>query len=237
MFERKAIESAACSWNDASEINGQLEELKALKVNEIRVEGHLAKSKLAWKIATLSQACLRRLVELAEATAFTWNQGYYISALTLARSVIETGAILCDIDENVKKHLDKEDLKGLDDFVMNRTFSTKLEDWLNKGKVYKATNILTIIQKKDRQLPGLLDVYNGLSEYAHPNHVGLSQHYGDLDRTNGTVSYKEHSFLKAKFHSILCALTFIGFGYHAYKRLEESIKKVAELQHRINPVK
>lgn len=237
MFKREFINVSDDDWAEIEEINSLLCNLKDLKVDKIAVEGALAKSKIAWKIAILSQAYIYRLYELGESCAVAWNNKHYIASLTLARGIIETGVVLCDLDEKVKQGLENEDLNFLDKNVTDKTFSTRIEKLLGDGERFKATNIMTFIGKKEHEIPGLKSVYDHLSECAHPNQFGHFQHYGDLDHSNGTVMFSNGKFLEAKFHTLLCAFYFIGFGYYAYKRLQESIEKVAELQHKVNPVK
>lgn len=236
MFERSSIEKTKTEWKDVQEINSWITELGSFRVTEIAVEGSLLKSKLAWKISTLSQAYIYRLHELAMACAEAWNNKRYIASLTLARSIIETGVLLCEFDSNVKEGLESRNLDFLDDDVMKKTFSTRIDELMGEGEIYKATNILTHLQKKEREIPGLMSVYAHLSECAHPNQFGHFQHYGDLDHADGTVRYSDGKFLDAKFHSIVCAYSFVGLGINAYKRLMENIEKVADLQHELNPV-
>ena len=184
----------------------------------------------------MRQAYIWRLSELAESCAINWNNCHYIASLTLARGLIETGVILCEFDENVQKGVENKDLSFLNKDVMKKTFSTRIEEVLDEEREYLATNILTLIKKKEKELEGLEFVYANLSECAHPNQFGHFQHYGELDRSNGTVAFSNGKFLDAKFHSVLCAFSFIDFGILAINRLEENIEKVADLQHEINPV-
>lgn len=236
MFKREFVETSDKGWEKAEEMNQWLSDLGALKLNEVRVEGSLIKSKVAWKIAVLSQAYLYRLHELGESCAIAWNNQHYIASLTLARSIIETGVVFCDFDENIKRGLEQKNLDFLNDSVMKKTFSTRIEELVGDEENFKATNILTFIKKKESEIPGLEALYHNLSDCAHPNQFGHFQHYGDLDHSNGTVTFTNGKFLKAKFQSIVCAFFLIELGFHAHKRIQENIEKVSELQHQINPV-
>lgn len=236
MFKKETFKNIDVKWEEVEELNKSLEELKAYKQDRIVVKGSLAKSKIAWKIASLRQAYIWRLYELGESCSINWNNGHYIASLTLARGLIETGVMLCEFDENVQKGLENKDLNFLDKDVMKKTFSTRVEELLDEEREYLATNILTFIKKKEKELKGLEFIYANLSECAHPNQFGHYQHYGELDRSNGTVTFSNGKFLDAKFHSVLCAFSFVDFGILAIKRLAENIEKVADLQHEINPV-
>jgi len=236
MFRKEGFENADVRWIEVQKCNESLRKLNAHKQDQIVVEDVLAKSKIAWKIASLRQSYIWRLCELAQSCAINWNNNHYIASLTLARGVIETGVMLCEFDENVQKGLDARDLSFLDKDVMKKMFSTRIEELLGEEKEYLATNILTFIKKKEKELKGLESIYAHLSECAHPNRFGHFHHYGELDHSNGTVTFSNGKFLDTKFHSILCAFSFIDFGLLAIKNLTVNIEKIANLQHEINPV-
>lgn len=236
MFKKERFENIDVKWEEIQECNESLKKLKAYKQDKVVVEDALAKSKIAWKIASLRQSYIWRLCELAESCAINWNNHHYIASLTLARGLIETGVMLCEFNENVQKGIDTRDLSFLDKDVMKKTFSTRVEELLDEEREYLATNILTFIKKKEKELEGLEFIYANLSECVHPNQFGHFQHYGELDRSNGTVTFSNGKFLDAKFHSVLCAFSFVDFGLLAINSLAENIEKVANLQHEINPV-
>ena len=73
-----------------SRVNAALTRLSKRRRTEIRVEGPLARSKLAWKLATLQEAFLYRAVTLARGVALTWNARNFLTSILAARSLIET---------------------------------------------------------------------------------------------------------------------------------------------------
>lgn len=235
MFQKKSFESVDIKWSEVEGLNDSIKKLKSYKLDQILVEGSLSKSKIAWKIATLRQSYIWRLCELAESCAINWNHQHYVASLTLARGLIETGAILCCFDERVQRGLKNKDLSFLNDEVTKKTFSTKMEFYRHEGQEL-ATNILTPIQKMDRKLKGLEFIYKNLSEFTHPNHLGNSFHYGKLDPKSGTVIFSNGTFLDGKFHAILCTFSLIDFGILAIESLAKNIEMVAALQHKIDPV-
>ncbi|GEM_PF-4793456 len=235
MFQKKSFENIDIEWEEVQELNNSIVELEAYKEEKILVEGNLSKSKIAWKIATLRQAYIWRLHELAKSCAINWSNGHYVSSLILARSVIETGLMLCDFDKNIQKGLIRKNFSFLDQEVMKKTFSTRMEEFDFAGKFF-ATSILTMLDKKEKELPGIKHVYDNLSEFAHPNYLGSSMNYADLDVKTGTTTYSNEKYLTGKFLSILCAFSLVDLSINTIDRLANNIGEVANLQHELNPV-
>ncbi|OSI96230.1 hypothetical protein, partial [Bradyrhizobium canariense] len=77
-------------------INREIVELAERRRKTIAVAGHLARSKIAWKIETFAEAVLYRLVALAEGTALSWNAAIPLPAFLCTRAVVETIALLVD---------------------------------------------------------------------------------------------------------------------------------------------
>lgn len=231
------IEDAQHNWEEKKFINRAISDLHSLKIDEMHVDGDLAKSKIAWKIKKLSQSFVHRLCELSDSCYLTWASHHHVSSLILARAIIETCALLWDIEEKIAQHLATADLEDLNKIVMQRTFSTRIKEMVGTSDEYKAINILSLIQKHDKKIPGFLSAYENLSEAAHPNYFGVSQAYGNLNTQDGSVVFGEARFLKAMFSSISCAYAAIAVSCDTLHRLEEDITKVARLQHRMNPVK
>lgn len=232
MFTRKMIEDAGHDWERKSHINEAIHNLRKLKLSEIRVEGPLAKSKIAWKVKKLSQSFIHRLCELSDGCYITWASSHYLSSIILARCIIETSAVMWHFEEKIKTCLDAGDLDKIDKTVMHQTFSTRIEGMLGEENEYKAQNILGIIQKQDKKIKGFLSVYENMSEAVHPNHFGLSQVHGEINYEDGTVTFGEPRFTKAMFSSISCAFMAIAISCDKYIILEDSINKIAQLQHK-----
>lgn len=237
MFDTGSIKISEYDVEEIEFLNEIITDLERFKIEEIQVEGHFEKSKLAWKVAILNQALIRRLCEFSNSCTLTWNSTQYVPSLTLARCIIETAAVLSDLDDSIQKCLGEEDLESIDTIIMNRTFSTRLENIFKGDKRYKAINILTLVQKLDKKLEGVFKIYENLSEIAHPNHLGHFQSFADLNTENGTVAFGKTETSQSMFSSISCAICAAGMAISAHKNLVKNVVEIAELQHRINPVK
>jgi hypothetical protein len=62
-----------------------------------------ATPKMAWKITSTYQCLIRRTIDAADGMRMAWNAGNLLTAITMARSLIETGAIVRNLTDSIKK--------------------------------------------------------------------------------------------------------------------------------------
>ena len=67
-----------------------------------------------------------------------------------------------------------------------RMFAGSKNGWADGPE---AINVLTFVKRFDKKVPGFEGSYNSLSEYAHPNWLGVSGLYSKIDRENFVVYY------------------------------------------------
>ena len=215
-------------------INKEIVELAGRRRQTISVSGHLARSKIAWKIETFAEAVLYRLVALAEGTALSWNAAIPLPAFLSTRAIVETIALLVDFEARVGKLLEAEDLQGLDELTMNRIFSSRDEGWLQGAPEFKSVNVMTHIEKLDKQLPGALGHYNRLSERCHPNFLGHHQMFTSTNYDNGTVTYDPSKAMR-DVSAIIAGMALLGVADHCLRELSNLSEQVSELHHRVSP--
>jgi hypothetical protein len=149
---------------------------------------------MLWKIASLYQCLIRRTIEAAEGMRSAWVSDNLLTTITMARSLLETGAIVRHLTDSVKKATLNRDVEALDDAVMNVSFADRL-GWLKEeGADYKATSVLTMIERLDKSLfedkiPRLRQTYDFLSEFVHPNHLGILQLYSTTFSSEHRLEY------------------------------------------------
>jgi hypothetical protein len=128
-----------------------------------------------------------------------WNAGNILTAVTMGRSLIETGAVVRRLSEGVKDATKNKDVDALDRIVMDVGFGNRMDVFDDQKEQYKAVNILTVIASMDKNLfhdkaPRLMKTYEFLSEFAHPNHFGILGLYSD----NITKEYRIEFGVKAE---------------------------------------
>ena len=206
----KAIQSAY-EENECPPIEEALGRLIERKVPEI--DGYLLSpvSILPSKVADVLQLGTRRTIDLTESSIREINREQVISSCLLVRGVIETACLMWNLTRQVTKAVRAgSDLTDL---------NTKAENTLlgsgPKAKTFKffenhvVQNILTIIQRLDKELDApYAGFYEGLSERAHPNALGMVLVYAETHKARVTTfTDKKGSRVKGPLSLSLSALT------------------------------
>jgi hypothetical protein len=220
-----------------SRVNAALDRLSKRRRREIRVEGPLVRSKLAWKLATLQESFLYRAVTLARGVALAWNARNFLTSILAARSLIETLVLVEDFKAKLDASLKAEDLAVVNQLLNHLTFATRDAEWLADHPESQATNIQTLINRFDKlTLPGARAHYDSLSERCHPNSRGHFGMFATLDRSTGTVAYSDAKNSKADRAAIMPAVVLFLLFERTMDWFDGAVLEIADLQHRLNPV-
>jgi len=190
-FSREMLDLSNEDWVEVERYNECLERLIARRKSEIVVTGPLVDSKTAWKCVVLQQSLLYRITMLATGCADMWNAKNVVGSILIARALLETIAISKFIADELEKLVTGKQIDAIDELAYKQLFSTRNETQVAEGWGFKARSILTYIDKLDNYLAGVRDAYDFLSEFCHPNGIGHLSTYGEMNRTNGTVSFSE----------------------------------------------
>ena len=232
-----APEISAKDGKTMRNFNSALDQLAQRRVERIEITGPYSRSRLAWKVATYQQPMLYRIVGLGSGIALNWNARNLICSYLSARALIETVAVLLEFESQLQELLEKDDLASIDGLVMKSSFGGRDEDLMKEHPDFIATNVLTSIDRIDRDLlRGLRRHYDRLSETCHPNSLGHHQLFGSLDTEAGIVTYSDVHKLQRHLNHILAAAILLGFGGTCMDRLDIAILKIAKLQHAAHPV-
>jgi hypothetical protein len=219
-----------------SELNASLGQLSGLRALEINVSGKFLRSKIAWKLATYQHVLLHRLVALMDGTAIAWNSRCTLSAMLSARAVMETFAVMAELEQRISRYLKEEDLGGLDAVAQNGIFASRDPDWIKDNPETQAVSVLTYVDKFDKRVEGFRGHYDRLSERCHPNSLGHNFMFAELDRTDGTVRFCNEREPKHNGELIIAALIPLPLVESIMMRLDSLIEKVSDLHHRVEPV-
>jgi len=153
---------------------------------EIELAGLIAKNSTAhkWK-ATYRSIVLRELVmwrftDLMAQVAYLLRREHILGARVLIRSGIETLGILVYLNQITEAVLNGE----MQFFDFAEKTSHLMLGSRNKSTGRQSINIVSVLEKCDKQYPGILETYSGLSESAHPNFEGVCMGYSHPDETN-----------------------------------------------------
>jgi hypothetical protein len=193
-------ESSAPSLEDRmAELKPELDAMRARLVPEIGYV-HAPDAKVLWKVLVLYQCLTRRTLELSDGIARAWSTQELLTSVLLARALTETAAFTWDVTTALRRHVQDANLEAVDKLIMDRMFATRMSDWIKAGSP-PALNILTQIDKLDRDMSGhsertptereqvVRPHYDLLSDFVHPNYLGVNALFGDLDTDARTFRF------------------------------------------------
>ncbi|MEO1552844.1 MAG: hypothetical protein AAFR82_02840 [Pseudomonadota bacterium] len=152
-------------------------------LTNIPIAGLLSRNPIAYKWKApfrcwlLREAAFWRATDLLKQSHRLHQQGHGLGARILLRSAFETLATLIYLNLKIQAVLDgKLDFHQFGELTTRLTVGSKRED---DGP--QAVNVLTMLGKGDEKYPGLRDMYDSLSESAHPNFEGMIWGYSKVD--------------------------------------------------------
>ena len=165
----------------------------------IPLAGLLSRNAIAYKWKSLYRVwMLRELAfwrehDLMVQSFALYQQGYGLGARILLRSGFETLATLTYLNLLMQQVLDGT----LNFHLFAEKTSSLLLGSRNNEAMPSAINILTILAKCDKRYPGLMKMFESLSESAHPNYEGLmggysTTNYDDYETTFSNRWMEQH---------------------------------------------
>ena len=150
-------------------------------------------SKLPNKALAIAHTAMRRNLEITRAFAAAFNERLYIPLFVLSRAAVETGCLVFDVYAKTASMLDAHDKAALVDYderVMRVLLGSKSTAAAGDPEQYQALNVLTVIDRLDKTThEGLREMYDALSEYAHPNYAGLLESYTEPHPDSGSTEF------------------------------------------------
>lgn len=138
------------------------------------------------KVLFLTQMAIRRGAEFADSMIRDANAFAYTPVWTSSRSIFELAALVFDMKERIRVILQKWEDKTYYDFCEHLDavlLGFKSMDWHPKSAehpdlVVVARNVLGMIDRiSAKHIPDFRQMYDLLSEVAHPNYMGMMEQY------------------------------------------------------------
>jgi hypothetical protein len=190
-FSRESLDLSQEKWSDVEQYNACLGRLLERRKKEIALAGPFINSKTAWKCGILGQVLLYRVTMLAIGCADAWKSGNVVCSVLAARALLETIAVCKFIKERLQSSSETKNVDEIEELANAQLFSTRNEEIVSEGFGFQARNILTYIDKLDKQVSGVRESYDFLSEWCHPNGSGHLFTYGEINKQTGTVKFFE----------------------------------------------
>ena len=138
-------------------------------------------SKIPFKVFSLRETLLHRASALASPAVTLLEAGNVVSGVLLTRAVMETVAILADLQAKLDAFVKTPDVGAMDTFLMKGMFANRQEKGGIKDEFY-TSSIMSSIDRLDKKFNGFREMYDTLSEYSHPNYSGVFGAFGTVDQ-------------------------------------------------------
>ena len=167
------------------------------------------KWKATFRTVLLREASLWRMADLGAAFVELVDSNRYLSARIILRSACETSALLAYLNKKLREVVTcKVDFEVFNDLTKQMLLGGKNDDY------FPPVNVLTALTHFAKDHPAILEIYNRLSEDAHPNAAGMiygfSTSQPEVFLTNFSNRFSETDPIKN--HTIASAdLVFLAY--------------------------
>lgn len=133
-------------------------------------------AKIPFKALLVRELLIHRIDELGIVACDLFEKRTPVSAFIITRALLETAASMYCLHRRVSEVIQTAQIGAVDEFLMKT-----LSGWKDPGAQIQAVNVLTLVDRVNRDLPHFRQAYDALSEFAHPNWSGVEGAYGEVD--------------------------------------------------------
>ncbi|MCJ7767233.1 soluble NSF attachment family protein [Candidatus Bathyarchaeota archaeon] len=142
-------------------------------------------SKSALKAYLIRAGLLHRTADLAGAAIDLYSQHKDLPAFVLTRAALETFALFYYFIKKLEEAVISGKVQDLDETLMRLLFGAR-----NADNDVKAINVLTAVDRLDKDVNGTRRMYDELCEIGHPNWMGTLGHYGKAVESPYTLYFE-----------------------------------------------
>ena len=159
---------------------------------EVELAGLMARNETAhkWKVTycsiVLREAIMWRFTDLISQVVYLLKQKHILGSRLLIRSAIETLGVLIYLNQKTEDVINSE----ISFWQFIETINRLMLGSKNQLTELESINILTVLNKCEERYPGIIGIYNSLSESAHPNFDGVCMGYSKVDKINYKTVFK-----------------------------------------------
>lgn len=212
--------------NDSEKIDKMINELRMHLTDKVEHFHYSRIAKIPLKVQSFIEIMNLRMLDFSEAVQLLLKQDMVVPAIPLIRSLFENVAITNSVIKAVELALSTNKLTNdFDDLITKIKFGTRYSDDI------VSTNVLTRIDKLDKQFDGVRKFYDALCEFTHPNWDGVEGSYSELDEVNHctyiqkviTIEHSMTGFFRA------CFLFIISIFSGSAEWLRTNLQRFSEL--------
>lgn len=173
------------------------------------------RSKTPYNALVVREALIWRMEEVGRGACEAIARNDVVVGALLTRAALEGAALMWELHEVVRtrRSMSAEVLNG-------RVYALVVGQRLEKDQV-QMPNIMTLIDKLDRRLPGTRHRYEHLSEYVHPNWSGVSGAYSRINKEELTTTFGRTQRVEAETadmasNLLAAALSLFAHDYNSF---------------------
>lgn len=182
--------------------------------------------KLSFECDYLKEVLTYRFIELIEAAILLYENSNFVGSAILARSSQETISVLFCLHEEIKNTVEVKNVSRLKQQLKVMTLGAT-----NHEILPQRINVVTLIGKVDKIIPGFNKNYNTLSEFAHPNRDGTFGLFAKPGKEFHQIHFgryiRSKAYLKGRIKNTITTmaliLDYINSGF------DNSLSKLVEL--------
>jgi hypothetical protein len=191
----------------------KIEALRQLLTDRVEHFEYSNRAKIPFKVHSFIQVMNLRMIDFCEATDLLIKSNHITPSLTLIRSLFENAAIVYRISYEIDKSLNSNKLiENFDDLITKISFGTRYDSEVS------AINIMTNLEKLDKEYNGIKKFYDSLCEFVHPNWDGVEGSYSMLNEKDRytdinkvmTTKHPLFDFFESCF--LLCMGVYLQFS-------------------------
>ena len=202
----------------------------------------------------LREACLHRVTELAESSLDAFKKNNNVAGYLLARAIMETVALFIYFLDKTEDAVASGDVKQIQEVLTHMLIGTKSKmigagikkafedagEEIPNSKLLDPIHVMDLIKHVSQKIPPYAQIYDFLSEVAHPNALGLVRTYVKIDWAQKIAYFgKEHgelgSHLESDLETIVLVLRIFIIRYNESAVMLEKLQHICEETSRISP--
>jgi len=174
------------NMNETKNIQIRINEIRSLQTAKISHFQYSKTAKIPFKVHEFIEIMNCRMLDFCEAADSLMKNNHVIPSLALIRALIENAAIGFRVASAIKNSLKSNELiDNFDSMISSLTFGT------GYASEFKATSILTHLDKLDKTYKGIKMGYEALCEFVHPNWDGVQGSYSILNENEKNTEVKK----------------------------------------------
>lgn len=202
------------------ECEAYISELETHCVESLFSREYSWRAKHPFKVMSFVNAMTLRMYDMSYAAFSLMKQDAIVPSMCLVRACWENMVATYELKELVLDCCERQTITGeVDETLMRILYSNRYDkenryvgvEHFEIFKEYKAKNILTLVQKLEKDYPQVKDFYSTICEFVHPNGDGVCGSYSRLDEDTQTVLFypqftQDSSLFPAFITTLTCSI-------------------------------